>query len=142
MDIKRIALAFAAGFAAVLVFHQGMAIILYLLGGLPAFPYSFAPRPPFGVPAVISSSFFGGLWGIALVFLLDAKPEWPAIPVGIIFGAVALTFVALTVVALFRGQPIGALDPFRWWRGLLLNGTWGLGVVLIMRMLDRRQAAS
>ncbi len=140
MDIKRLALAFVAGFVAVLVFHQGMAILLWAAGGLPAFPYSLAPRPPFGVPAVMSSSFFGGLWGIALALLLAAKPGWPRIPVGIVFGAVALTFVALTLVAAIRGQPIAVLDPFRWWRGLLLNGAWGLGTVLLLNLLEQKFA--
>lgn len=140
MDVKRLALGFAAGFVGVLVFHQGMAILLWLLGGLPGFPYSFAPRPPFGVPAVISASFFGGLWGVALALLLHAKPDWPDIVVGIVFGAVALTFVALTLVAMLRGQPVAVHDPFRWWRGLLLNGAWGLGTVLLLRLFARRTA--
>lgn len=141
MTVRRLALGFAAGFLAVLLFHQVMAVLLYAAGVLPAFPYSMAPRPPFGVPAVISSAFWGGLWGIALVLVLAARPDWPAIPLGIVFGAVALTFVALAIVPLFRGQPVAVLDPNRWWRGGLLNGAWGLGTVLLLMLADRKRAA-
>lgn len=141
MDVKRLALGFAAGFLAVLLFHQGMAVLLHFAGVLPSFPYSLAPRPPFGVPAVISASFWGGVWGVALALLLAARPGWPAIPVGLVFGAVALTFVALTIVPLFRGQSVAVLDPNRWWRGGLLNGAWGLGTVLLLMLAARMRGA-
>lgn len=140
MDVKRLALGFGAGFLAVLLFHQTMAVLLYAFGAIPAFPYSMAPRPPLGVPAVLSAAFWGGVWGIALVLLLRAKPAWPPLIVGAVFGALALTFVALSVVPALRGQPVAFMDPWRWWRGMLLNGAWGVGAVLIYRLAEKRFA--
>ncbi len=76
---RTILLGFAAGLLAVLVFHQGTAVLLHLLttkahvaagvfGRVP-FPYRTAPVPPFGVPAAASAAFWGGVWGILLVVL-------------------------------------------------------------------------
>src|SRR4051794_33206760 len=60
---RTILLGFAAGFVAVLVFHQGTAWLLHVLttqaqigaglfGRVPA-PFNMAPVPPFGVPTVL-----------------------------------------------------------------------------------------
>lgn len=99
-----------------LVFHQGTAVLLHLLtakaeigagvfGRVP-FPYRYrtAPVAPFGVPAVLSAAFWGGVWGIALVCLLRAfRP--PDLLFGVVFGALVLTLAAFTLVATFKGQP-------------------------------------
>ena len=140
MDVKRLLIGFAAGFLATLIFHQGLAFLMHQMGALPGPPYNMAARPPFGVPSVLSISFWGGVWGVLLALLLASRPNWPAIPTAIVFGAVALTIVALTVVPLIRGTPIALFDPNRWWRGGLLNGAWGLGTVLLMMLAERVQA--
>jgi hypothetical protein len=67
MTAPRAAIAgFVAGALAVLVFHQGALLALRLAGLVPAPPWRLAPVPPFGVPAVLSAAFWGGIWGIAL----------------------------------------------------------------------------
>ncbi len=65
-----LALAFAAGFISVLVFHQAMLAILHGLGVTPGVPWQTTPVPPLGIPQVISSAFWGGLWGIVLAQVL------------------------------------------------------------------------
>ena len=144
---RTILLGFAAGFLAVLVFHQGTAVLLHLLttkagigadvfGRVP-FPYRTAPVPPFGVPAVISAAFWGGVWGVVLAFLLRAfRP--PDLLFGAVFGALALTLVAFTLVATLKGQPqFAGGNKQVWWRVLLYHAAWGWGAALLLRPFRR-----
>ena len=72
-----LALAFAAGFLAVPLFHQIAFLLLYLAGVIPAPPYNMRPTAPLGVPSVVSASFWGGVWGV--VFALVVPPgTWQA----------------------------------------------------------------
>jgi hypothetical protein len=59
---------FIAGFLGVLIFHQGLWYLLYQVDFIPADrpAWPMDPTSPFGVPSVISKSFWGGLWGAAL----------------------------------------------------------------------------
>jgi hypothetical protein len=57
-------LGFIAGFLATLIFHQVVMALLWKMGMAPRPPFQTAPRPPFGVPAVFSLAFWGGIWGI------------------------------------------------------------------------------
>ena len=72
--LKTLILGFIAGFLAVLIFHQGLWYLLYQVDFIPpdrpAWPMD--PIPPYGVPSVISKSFWGGLWGAALAPLFTA----------------------------------------------------------------------
>lgn len=137
--LRTIVLGFVAGFIAVLVFHQGTAFLLYHVGNdIPAVvsvfgrtspPFNMAPTRPLGVPVVLSQAFWGGVWGIVLAWIL-ATLRPPAILFSTIFGALALTAVAVTLVPYLKGLPTwnGAIP----WRGLLYNGAWGFGVALIL----------
>src|SRR4026209_421075 len=64
MSLGTAAAAFAAGFISVLVFHQGVWALYGAAGKAPSLAWNMAPVPPLGVPTVLSSSFWGGLWGI------------------------------------------------------------------------------
>ena len=106
-----------------LIFHQGMWYLLYQIGmippELPAWPMD-PITPPFGVPSVISKSFWGGLWGAALAPFLArfrGATSWTA---WILVGAVALTLTALYLVSWIKGQPMPALWP-RFYYALLVN---------------------
>jgi hypothetical protein len=132
-------LGFMAGFVAVLVFHQGSAFLLYHLGNdIPAVvsifgkstaPFNMAPTKPLGVPVILSQSFWGGVWGMVLATTL-ATLRPPAILFSTLFGALALTAVAVSLVPWLKGLPTwnGAIP----WRGLLYNGAWGFGVALML----------
>lgn len=132
-------LGFMAGFVAVPVFHQGSAFLLYHLGndipavvsvfGKAAAPFNMAPTKPLGVPAILSQSFWGGVWGMVLATIL-ATLRPPAILFSTLFGALALTAVAVSLVPWLKGLPTwnGAIP----WRGLLYNGAWGFGVALML----------
>ncbi len=129
--IVTVALGFAAGFAAVLLFHQPLIGVFRTvgLGGNP--PYALAPVPPFGVPRVVSLAFWGGVWGIVFALLRPWLPSRRAgfLLAGLVFGALAPTAFGWFV--------LGSGVPAVWWRGPVINGTWGLGTAVLMLALNR-----
>ena len=131
--------AFIAGFVSTLVFHQGLLWVFDNADLLNASVWNMAPVPPFGVPAVISLALFGGLWGI-LLWLLIRRALAAGYYVGaLILGAIGPTLVYLFVVQWLKGQPfpeiIDGLSLPRVGIGLALNGAWGLGVAILMRVM-------
>ncbi|WP_448188097.1 hypothetical protein [Azospirillum sp. sgz301742] len=130
---------FAAGFLAVLVFHQGMLGLLHLSGITARAPFSLQPLAPFGVPAVMSAAFWGGVWGIPFTWVERAFPRGAAYWVmATLFGALALTLVAWFVVAPLKGAPAGGGWNFpAVLIGPLVNGAWGFGTALLLRVLRR-----
>ncbi|HYC06143.1 MAG TPA: hypothetical protein VED40_22830 [Azospirillaceae bacterium] len=137
--LSRHLVAFAAGFLAVLVFHQGVLVLLNLMGLLQANVYNMTPTAPLGVPAVLSASFWGGVWGILLMLILDRRhrdAKWWLI--ALVFGALGPTLVAWFVVAPIKGRPIaGGWNPATIWIGPLINGAWGVGTALLVRLSER-----
>ena len=131
---------FLAGFLAVLVFHQGMVGLLHLAGVAARPPFQVQPVPPLGVPAVLSSAFWGGVWGVALAGVA------PRFPRGAGYWLAAAAFGALgpTLVAWFVVQPLKGLPPAGGWSlpgvlvGPLANGAWGVGAALVLRALRRK----
>ena len=128
--------AFLAGAIAVPVFHQGMLVILNAVGMTDRGAFSMEPTPPFGVPQLVSSMFWGGLWGIILwlvVRRIASPAKWWT--VAIVFGALATTLVAGLVAAPLKGQPIaGGGDPSIVAMGLLVNGAWAAGTAILLRL--------
>ncbi|MFI5001579.1 MAG: hypothetical protein ACHQK9_17005 [Reyranellales bacterium] len=59
--MKTIVIAFVAGFASVLVFHQLGLWIANELHYARVPLYNMRPVPPFGVPTILSLAFWGGL---------------------------------------------------------------------------------
>ncbi|HCK80072.1 MAG TPA: hypothetical protein PK880_13980 [Candidatus Competibacter sp.] len=140
MKYERTLLGFIAGFLATLIFHQLTLAALWAAGLAPFAPFSLAATAPFGVPAVISLAFWGGIWGI-LFAALDARfPSgggyWFA---AFLFGALAPSLVAWLVVLPLKGRPLGGgWHPPLLVVALLINGVWGLGTGLILRALSRK----
>ena len=130
--------AFLAGFFSTLIFHQGLLAILHAAGASPRAPYALDPVPPLGVPAVLSLAFWGGVWGI-LLWLVIAGAVGPRYwLLALLFGAVAPSAVALLIVLPLKGQPAGGgWKPVVIVGALLLNGAWGIGVALFMRLVQR-----
>lgn len=133
--LKTLVLGFIAGFLATLIFHQGLWYLLYQIHFIPADrpAWPLDPIPPFGVPSVISKAFWGGVWGAALAPLFDryrGATYWAA---WIVVGAVVLTLTALYVVSPLKGEAIPPLWP-RFYYALLVNGAWGLGTALFLRL--------
>ena len=136
-SVKILILGFVAGFIATLIFHQGLWYVFNHTGVIPAERPAWAldPIPPFSVPAVLSKAFWGGLWGLvltAILWQLDGISYWAA---WIVVGAMALTAVAFFVVPPLKGEPMQAMGP-RFLIGLAVNGAWGFGTALLLRLFD------
>ena len=130
--------AFVAGFLSTLVFHQGVIFLFHAMGVFPRAPWNMEGVPPFGVPAVISLAFWGGVWGIPIWYLMRHATNAAYWVRAIVFGAIGPTVVAFLVVVPLKGGAFGAgWDPKLWIGGLIVNGAWGLGLALFMRGLKR-----
>lgn len=127
--------AFVAGFLATLIFHQGLLGLMHMAGMVPVTPYNLDAVPPLGVPAVVSLAFFGGLWGLPAWALIGGRGPLGYWALAIIFGAIAPTAVAMLVVFPLKGMDVSMTT---WIGGFLLNGAWGLGVALFMRLMGGR----
>jgi hypothetical protein len=131
--------AFVAGFIGTVVFHQGLLGLLYLGGISPRAPFPMAAVPPLGVPLFVSLAFWGGVWAMALMPLLRGfrgASWWAA---WLIAGAILPSAVALFIVFPLKGMPMaGGWDPQLIVGALLLNGAWGIGSAIVLRLLKAR----
>ena len=134
VSIQKLVIGFIAGFLAVLIFHQPVLSLLTAAGFAEAATYSMQATAPFGVPQVLSYSFWGGVWGIVFALVEHRFPRGTAYwVVAFLFGAIFPTLVAWFVVAPLKGQPVAA----GWaipgmMTGLIINGAWGIGTALLL----------
>jgi len=136
MTLGTAIIAFISGFVAVPIFHQGVWAAWHNAGKAPSAPFNMTPVPPFGIPTIVSSSFWGGLWGIVLAWLLPlAAPSMGYWPAAIVLGALLTSIVALMVVAPLKGRPFaGGWSPRVWAFALSVNAAWGFGTGLLLRL--------
>lgn len=132
-------LGFVAGFLATLVFHQLMLALLWGAGIAPFKPFPMAATQPFGVPALFSLAFWGGVWGVVFAAIDARFPRgrgyWLA---AFLFGAIGPSLVALMVVVPLKGGPMGGgWRPALLVTAFLINGAWGVGTGVILAWLAR-----
>ena len=133
----RACLGFSAGAIAVLVFHQGLAEVFDIVGIGSLRAFRIAPTWPFGIPSIVSLSFWGAMYGV-LFSLLRPRFRRPLWHMGLLFGLLA-GLVTLFVVLPLKGHGVafgGATWPIA--RTLLLNLSWGLGLSVILPLLQPR----
>ncbi len=138
---RRLLSGFIAGFLGTLVFHQLMLALLWRLGVAPFAPFPMAPTWPFGIPAVYSLAFWGGVWGIAFALVDGRFPRkggyWLA---AFLFGAILPSLVALLVVLPLKGRPMGGgWHPSLLATAFLINGAWGVGTGVVLKTLSIRR---
>lgn len=130
--------AFAAGFVSTLVFHQGLIALLFVAGIVGRSPWSLDPVQPLGIPAVVSLAFWGGLWGIALYWMIRRQKGTGYWLAAGLLGALLPTLVALFVVVPLKGGGLAAAgNVMAWMIGFAVNAAWGLGCALLMRLFGR-----
>ena len=128
---------FIAGFLATLIFHQLTLAVLWGAGLASVRPFSMAATWPFGVPAVLSLAFWGGVWGVLFALVDRWFPRgagyWVA---ALLFGAALPSLVArLVVLPLKEPQLVGGWPLPLLLTALLVNGAWGAGTALVLRTL-------
>lgn len=143
VSMATLVMAFIAGVLAVPVFHQILFLLLHLAGVIPVAPFDMAPTKPFGIPAVVSASFWGGVWGVIFALTL---PRWFRGAVYWIAAAV-IGGVALTLVYMFVVVPLksGALPPDMgglFVIGFVLNAAWGIGWAFFLAVLQRMRGSA
>ena len=133
---------FAAGFISVLVFQSGANAILHGFG-LAGQPFAYAPTRPFGVPAVWSSAFWGGIWALAFGLAEKCFPAGPMYYVcAFLFGAIAPVLVLWFIVFPIKGVPMAAgWDVQRMLIQMLVHGCYGLGVGILVQAFARKAKA-
>ncbi|GEP56049.1 hypothetical protein [Reyranella soli] len=133
--MRTVIVGFVAGALSVLIFHQFGFWLSKELGYTPqAVIYNMRPVPPWSVPTIASSAFWGGLWGIVAAFLVPRLPGALGGVLGwILFAAIIVAIVNWTVVLPIKngrfnmpGLPIIVVLP-------LVYGLWGFGMWLIAR---------
>ena len=144
--------AFIAGFVSTLAFHQGLLWLLFIGGVSPRAPYNFEPAlqftnilvrtaagmTPLSIPIVASLAFWGGVWGIVLWWVIRASHGASYWTQAVVLGALGPSLVAWFVVMPMKGMGFaGGWDPKIIVGALMLNAAWGLGVALIMRLMNR-----
>jgi hypothetical protein len=135
--MKRALLGFIAGFISTLVFHQLVLLLLWFARVTPSFPWPMRAVPPFGVPAVISLAFWGGVWGAIMIPVIDSRRGRAYYVAALLFGAIFPTLVAWFLVAPLKHQPVASgWNPKRMMIGPLVNGAWGLGTAWLYRLLQ------
>ena len=127
---------FVAGFFATLIFHQLALALLWNMDVTPSAPFPMAATKPFGVPAVFSLAFWGGVWGILFALVEPRFPRSGAYWVAaFLFGAILPSLVALIVVLPLKGRPMGGgWHPPLLLTAFLINGVWGIGTGLILKL--------
>lgn len=135
--------ALLAGFVSTLVFHQGLLALMHLAGLVPRMAWNLSPVPPLGVPSVISLAFWGGVWALALWLLLSRVARRRYWFNWTLFGAIGPSAVALFLVFPLKGMAVaGGWDPRLIVGALLLNGAWGFGCALLLKLLGARPSKS
>jgi hypothetical protein len=137
---RRLLIAFAAGALAVLVFHQGMVLALHLMKVLPNSPWSMRPIAPFGVPAIVNSMFWGGLWGVGYAVFGPRIPLRNDIARGGAYGLLGPWLLGNgLLVPLIKGGPLlFGFQPQRMIIGALIGLAFGLGLAVFLRVLKGR----
>jgi hypothetical protein len=137
--VRSVLVPFLAGFLAVLVFHQGVWAMFAAAGKTPAPAWSLERQGALNVPSVINASFWGGIWGLVMAWIVLPllQPVIGYWATNIIFGALLTSLIALLVVFPMKGRAFAAgWNPAIWIFALLVNGAWGFGLGLLLPVVD------
>lgn len=127
---------FLAGALAVPLGHQLALWVMHAIHFIDRAPFSMEPTRPFGVPSVISLSFWGGVWGIILGLIIGRMRGAKYWVLATVIGAIAPTLVAGLVVAPLKGVTVGG-NPKLLVTGLIVNAVWGFATALFYRFMQR-----
>ena len=142
LNTRTLIIGFIAGALSVLVFHQGMVLLLYLMKQTPNFPWNMtAMKTGLGLPTLVNQMFWGGLWGVAFAALGHMIPIAHNVLRGVVFGLVGpfLLGNGILVPALKQtGQFFWTWPAPRYVVGGLIGAAFGAGIAVIMKAIGNR----
>lgn len=136
---------FIVGACAMMAFHQAFLHVLHhhagkvpnLVEAVGSFPmaFDFRPRPPHGIPMLALQAVWGGFWGIILAILVRVTRIGSFdLPLGLLFGAIAITAAETTALPGLIGLPIlNSENEPALIRAVILNASFGFGTVFFLR---------
>ena len=105
-SMTNLMLGFIASALSVVIAHQGIVWLLNKAGVWAPKAYATTPVPPFGVPVILNSIFWGGLWGVAYAAVHHLLPAGPVWAKGALFG-VMIAFVSNSIILpVIKDQPL------------------------------------
>jgi len=104
--ITEMILGFIAAAVAVVAVHQSIIFVLNKAGVLPNKPWSMDPIGQFGIPTIVNSIFWGGLWGVVFAILHDVLPGNATWIKGLVFGLLIALISNFTLLPLIKGTPL------------------------------------
>ena len=150
--LGRVVLGFIAAAISVLIVHQGIIYLLTVGGYIPGRPWSMTQTiPPYGVPYLINTVFWGGLWGILFALIYRWLPGGWSWLKGLIYGLLIVLVSNWTLLPLIKREVFGitkppqvlfsGFDPTRMLIVLLIVGGFGLGLGIIYGLIARAREA-
>lgn len=147
--VSRIFLGFVAGAIAVVTAHQAVLWGLAAAGLLPATTraWSLAAHGPLGVPMIVNSMFWGGLWGALFGLVWDKLPGGALWVRGLLYGILITLVSNFTLLPLIR-RALGVTnaaqttlfaggDPVRIASVVTLLGAFGIATAIIYGLMTR-----
>jgi hypothetical protein len=145
----RAVLGFVAAAISVLTAHESIIYLLNAAGFTTSRGWSMTPAiPPWGVPRLVNTVFWGGLWGALFGLLYDRIPGGMAWLKGLLFGLFIVVVSNWLLLPLIKGQVFGQANqvlfgnfvPMRMLATVLIVGGFGLTLGVIYGLLARRPA--
>lgn len=142
---KILLIGFIIGALAMMAFHQAFLHVLHhhahklpmVTEALGRFPmaFDFRPLPPHGIPMLALQGLWGGVWGIIIAILVRITRIGSFdLPLGLIFGGIAITAAETTALPGLIGLPsLNSGNEPALIRAVILNATFGFGTVFFLR---------
>ena len=157
--IARIIAGFLAGALAVLIFHEGMYVLMQQMGlPLRGSPWNMAKAPlwieltrslkmqPLTLPVIANQAVWGGMFGILFAFLVDRMPGGMTLVKGFLFACIfPMLLGSWLLIPMIKGGDLfagafakGGFNYMALRNGFLLNGlAFGIGLGLLYPILVR-----
>ena len=126
------------GFISTLTFHQLSHTLLWHIGLIEFPPFSLESTQPFGVPAVLSLAFWGGIWGMLYKLVLSQFPKFKKHYL-ILAATLMPTLVFIIVVAPIKSIPFSIFTLKLISVAKLINLAWALGTAFFSQRLTNNR---
>jgi hypothetical protein len=142
LTVRSALIGFVAGALSVLIFHQGMVLILHLMKQVPNFPWNTATfrGGPIPIPTIVNQMFWGGLWGVGFAVVGGLIPVAHNILRGVVYGLLGPFLLGNGIlVPFFRSTAyFWGFQPPRILISALIASAFGAGIAVFYRLLSSR----